>query len=116
MAEKTYTITAEIATATSWNVESQDWSGVQYVKEFDGEKTIITGKLTRLQLRDAITELLYLDDDFFAEADLFINGNIVSVGIIEAGNGYPDPTGNYLADYAFSVVEVTDIDLQEALR
>lgn len=115
MTAKTYKLTAVIAEVTEWNKESQDWSGVQYAKEFDGEKIITTGKLTRLQLRDALTELLCLDDDFLTEAELFINGNIVSVGITEAGNGYPDPAGKYLVDYAFSVAEVADVDLKEAL-
>lgn len=115
MAVKTYRMAAVIADVTEWNKESKDWSGRQFAKEFGGETSIITEKLTRLQLRDAITEVLYLDDDFLTEADLFINGNIVSVAITEGGNGYPDPSGNYLVDYAFKVTEISEVDLQEVL-
>lgn len=116
MTAKTYKLTAEIAEITEWNNDSEDWTGAQTAKFlYRDAKLIITDKLTRLQLRDAITETLYLDDDFLTEAELFIYSDIVRVSITENAEGLPDPNGNFLVDYNFTVTEVKAVNLQEVL-
>ena len=112
----TYIIENSVAFVNTWNPTFSDWSGPCFAKyPISENKKIETENLTLQQVTDAITELLYLDDDYLIPANLSITENSVTVSIIEGANSEPDPDGAYLVDYSFTIKKELSENELEAL-
>lgn len=114
--QTTYIIEKSAAFVTTWNPISEDWSGPYFDKyPISESKKIETENLTLQQVTDAITELLYLDDDYFIPENLSITENCVTVSITEGADSEPDPNGAYLVDYSFTIKKELSENELEAL-
>ena len=99
------------ATVTMYNKANGDWSGEVFSKDnyHSDELTV----LTRESLTQSLSNMLDVDVDF---KHVYTQDDIISIGIIEDGDGYPDENGSYLVDYIFSVSKVIDVNIDDVLK
>ena len=99
------------ATVTTYNKEYGDWSGEVFSKDnqYNDELT----ELTRESLTESLSNMLSVDIDF---RDVYTQDDIVTISIIEDGEGYPDENGSFLVDYIFMVSKVIDINIDDVLK
>ena len=99
------------AMVTTYNKEYGDWSGEVFSKDnqFNDELT----ELTRESLTRCLSDMLCTDIEFH---HIYIQDDIVTIDIIEDGEGYPDENGSYLVDYIFMVSKVIDINIDDVLK
>ena len=99
------------AMVTTYNKEYGDWSGDEFSKDnyLNDELT----ELTRESLTESLSNMLGVDIDF---KHVYTQDDIVTISIIEDGDGYPDENGSFLVDYIFMVSKVIDINIDDVLK
>ena len=99
------------AMVTTYNKDSGDWSGDEFSKDnyLNDELT----ELTRESLTESLSNMLGVDIDF---RHVYTQDDIVTISIVEDGDGYPDENGSYLVDYIFMVSKVIDINIDDVLK
>ena len=99
------------ATVTMYNKEYGDWSGDVFSKDNQYNDELM--ELTRESLTRCLSDMLCVDIEF---NDIYTQDDIVSISIIEDGDGYPDENGSFLVDYIFMVSKVIDINIDDVLK
>ena len=99
------------ATVTTYNKDSGDWSGEMFSKDnqYNDELT----ELTKESLTKCLSDMLCVDIEF---NHIYTQDDIVTISIIEDGEGYPDENGSFLVDYIFMVSKVIDINIDDVLK
>ena len=99
------------AMVTTYNKEYGDWSGDEFSKDnpYSDQLTV----LTKESLTQSLSNMLDVDIDF---KHVHIQDDIISISIIEDGEGYPDENGSFLVDYIFMVSKVIDINIDDVLK
>ena len=99
------------AHVTTYNKASGDWSGDEFIKDnpYDDQLSV----LTKESLTQSLSNMLDIDIDF---KHVYIQDDIVSISIIEDGDGYPNENGLYLVDYIFTVSKVDSVNIDELLK
>ena len=99
------------AHVTTYNKDNGDWSGDEFSKDnyLNDELT----ELTRESLTESLSNMLGVDVDF---KHVYTEDDIVTISIIEDGEGYPDKNGLHLVDYIFAVSMISNVDIDELLK
>lgn len=99
------------AHVTTYNKASGDWSGEVFSKDnyHNDELTV----LTKESLTESLSNMLYTDIEF---NHIYTQDDIVTISIIEDGEGYPNENGSFLVDYIFMVSKVIDINIDDVLK
>ena len=99
------------AMVTTYNKASGDWSGDEFSKDNPHSDELLV--ITRESLTQSLSNMLDIDIDF---KHVYTQDDIVSISIIENGDGYPDENGLWLVDYIFTVKELRDVDIDDLLE
>lgn len=99
------------AFVTTYNKTSEDWSGEEFSKDNPYSDELL--ELTKESLTESLSNMLGVDIDF---KHIYTQDDIVTVGIIEDGEGCPNKNGSYLVDYIFTVSKVSSIDIDDLLN
>ena len=99
------------ALVRTYNKVNDDWSGDEFTKDnpYDDQLTV----LTKESLTQSLSNMLDVDIDF---KHVYIQYDIVSISIIEDGDGYPDENGSFLVDYVFTVSKIDSVDVYDLLE
>ena len=99
------------AMVTTYNKDSGDWSGEVFSK--DNPYSDQLTELTMESLTESLSNMLSVDIDF---RDVYTQDDIVTINIIEDGDGYPDENGSFLVDYIFTVSKIDSVDVYDLLE
>ena len=99
------------ALVRTYNKVNNDWSGDEFIKDnpYDDQLSV----LTKESLTESLSNILGVDIDF---NHIYTQDDIVTISIIENGDGYPDENGSFLVDYIFMVSKVIDINIDDVLK
>lgn len=99
------------AMVTTYNETTGDWSGDEFNKDnpYSDQLTV----LTKESLTQSLSNMLDVDIDF---KHVYTQDDIISVSIIENGDGYPDENGLWSVDYFFTVSKVSDVNIDDVLK
>lgn len=99
------------ACVTTYNKATGDWSGDEFSKDnpYSDQLTV----LTKESLTQSLSNMLDVDIEF---NHIYTQDDIVTISIVENGEGYPDKNGSYLVDYIFVVSKVSDINIDDILK
>ena len=99
------------AMVTTYNKATGDWSGDEFSKDNYHSDELM--ELTRESLTESLSNMLGVDIDF---KHVYTQDDILTISIIEDGEGYPDENGSFLVDYIFTVSKVIDINIDDVLK
>ena len=99
------------ACVTTYNKATGDWSGDEFSK--DNYHSDELTELTRESLTACLSDMLCVDIDF---KHIYTQDDIISISVIEDGDGYPDENGSFLVDYIFMVSRVDSVDIDDLLK
>ena len=99
------------ACVTTYNKATGDWSGDEFSK--DNPYSDQLTELTKESLSESLSNMLCVDIDF---RDVYTQDDIITINIIEDGDGYPDENGSFLVNYIFMVSKVIDINIDDVLK
>ena len=99
------------ALVRTYNKVNDDWSGDEFSKDnpYDDQLSV----LTKESLTQSLSNMLDIDIDF---KHVYIQDDIISISIIEDGDGYPNENGSFLVDYVFTVSKIDSVDIDDLLK
>ena len=99
------------ALVRTYNKVNDDWSGDEFSK--DNPYSDQLSVLTKESLTQSLSNMLDIDIDF---KHVYIQDDIISISIIEDGDGYPNENGSFLVDYVFTVSKIDSVDIDDLLK
>ena len=99
------------ALVRTYNKVNDDWSGDEFSKDnpYDDQLSV----LTKESLTQSLTNMLGVDINF---RHVYTQDDIITISIIEDGEGHPDENGSYLVDYIFTVSKVDSVNIDDLLK
>ena len=99
------------ALVRTYNKVKDDWSGDEFSKDnpYDDQLSV----LTKESLTQSLSNMLDVDIDF---KHVYIQDDIISISIIEDGDGYPNENGSFLVDYVFTVNKIDSVDIDDLIE
>ena len=99
------------AIVTTFNTSTGDWSGDVFIK--DNPYSDELKELTRKSLTESLSNMLDMDIDFY---HVYTQDDIVSISVVEDGDGCPNENGSFLVDYIFTVSKVDSVNIDDLLK
>ena len=99
------------AVVTTFNTLTGDWSGEVFIK--DNPYNDELKELNRRSLTESLSNMLDMDINFH---HVYIQDDIVSISVVEDGEGCLNENGSFLVDYIFKISRVCDINIDDILK